>query len=380
MLEDEPAEVDATPAEDEGATEETETPEATEESEAEEEATPTAEATIPVQDATIDIGETPLQVVPVGDFRYNIETAIRDGGAGIPELGLPAGTGGEWVALVVTATNWSEQPATLSMPDFVLDLDNGTGETLLDTGTGAIAQRVPGAETYTNTTETPFATGESRRFLLLYLVPAGTADIDLSIGGQQVDLNPALSSAVPVSTITDAPAAADLLEATVIEVLDASTIEVEVDGARQLVSYLGIDAPAGDSCFAAEATELNKGLVEGQTVWLERQRSNIDRDGRLLRDVWVRDDTGAMVLVSERLVGEGAAESATTTPNTRLRGWLDAAQAVAEQAGAGIWSEQCAAERAAGEEETSPSGEFTGAVFGLVGLAWAGTQGKRSRS
>lgn len=185
---------------------------------------------------------------------------------------------------------------------------------------------------------------------------------------------------MPVAEIADEPAPADLLEATVTDVIDGSTIEVEVDGARQLVSYLGIDTPAGDSCFAAESTELNKGLVEGQTVWLERQRSNNDRDGRLLRDVWVRDDSGAMVLVSERLVGEGAAESATTTPNTRLRGWLDAAQAVAEQAGAGIWSEQCAAERATAEDEgSSTTGEFTGAVFGLVGLAWVGTQSQRGR-
>ena len=197
------------------------------------------------------------------------------------------------------------------------------------------------------------------------------ADIDLSIGGQQLDLNPALSNAVPVSEISAAPASADLLEATVTEVIDASTIEVEVDGVRQQVSYLGIDAPTGDSCFAADATALNKDLVEGQTVWLERQRSNNNREGRLLRDVWVKDDAGAMVLVSERLVGAGAAESATTTPNTRLRGWLDAAQAVAEQAGAGIWSEPCAAERATDEEESSTSDEFTGAIFGLVGLGRA---------
>ncbi len=371
-----PEDEEATPDAGEDTPEATESPEATDEAEAEEADTPTAEATIPVQDATLEIGETPLQVAPVGDFRYSIETAIRDGGAGIPELGLPAGTGGEWVALVVTATNWSEQPATLSMPSFVLNLNNGAGETLLDTGTGVIAQSVPGAEPYTNTTQVPFAAGESHRFLLLYLVPAGTADIDLSIDGQQLDLNPALSNAVPISEISAAPASADLLEATVTDVVDASTIEVEVDGARQLVSYLGIDAPTGDSCFAAEATELNKELVEGQTVWLERQRSNNDREGRLLRDVWVRDDSGAMVLVSERLVGAGAAESATTTPNTRLRGWLDAAQAVAEQSGAGIWSEPCAAERAAEEEEdTSTSGEFTGAVFGLVGVASARTRG-----
>ena len=226
------------------------------------------------------------------------------------------------------------------------------GETLLDTGTGVIAQSVEGAETYTNTTEAPVATGESRRFLLLYLVPAGTADIDLSIGGQQLDLNPALTSAVPISEISAAPASADLLEATVTEVIDASTIEVEVDGVRQQVRYLGIDAPSGDSCFAGEAMALNMDLVEGRTVWLERQRSNNDREGRLLRDVWVKDDSGAMVLVSERLVGEGAAESATSIPNTRLRGWLDAAQAVAEQAGAGIWSEPCAAERATARRRT----------------------------
>ncbi|MBA3529032.1 MAG: thermonuclease family protein [Propionibacteriaceae bacterium] len=242
-----------------------------------------------------------------------------------------------------------------------------------------IAANVPGAEAYGNTEQVDFAAGETHRFLLLYLVPATVADVDLTIDGQELDLSPAFSSAVPISTLAAEPAPADLLEATVTEVIDASTIEVEVDGIRQQVRYLGIDAPTGDACFAADATALNTELVAGETVWLERQRSNVDRQNRLLRDVWVRDDAGDLVLVAERLVGEGAAESATTMPNTRLRGWLDAAQAVAERSESGIWSAECAAERAA-VEDTTTGATMAGIVPVLLGGLWTGSHNRRAPS
>ncbi|MDQ3539229.1 MAG: thermonuclease family protein, partial [Chloroflexota bacterium] len=70
----------------------------------------------------------------------------------------------------------------------------------------------------------------------------------------------------------------------------------------------------------------------------ERQATDVDAQGNWVRDVWVDEDQGQFLLVSEALVGEGAAEADVTEPNTRFAGWLMAAQSSAQSAGDGLWT------------------------------------------
>jgi endonuclease YncB( thermonuclease family) len=135
-----------------------------------------------------------------------------------------------------------------------------------------------------------------------------------------------------------APAAApDLLEATVVAVLDGSRLTVDLGGQQETVQYLGLQAPTGDACFAAEATTANSALVEGEHVWLEREATDRDADGTLMRDVWIADANGNRALVAARLLETGAGTPAPAPPDTRYQAWLQAASALARTNGAGLW-------------------------------------------
>ncbi len=77
-------------------------------------------------------------------------------------------------------------------------------------------------------------------------------------------------------------------EATVARVIDGDTVELD-DGSR--VRYLMIDTPEStqgkDDCFGAEATALNRMLVEGKTVALRYDAECTDAFDRLLAYVEV---------------------------------------------------------------------------------------------
>lgn len=378
---EEPTETEAaTETEEPTATEEptekpTATKEPTEEDATEDEATETPEETIPAQEASVAQSEAPAQVIAVGPFRYTVETAVRAGNDGIPDLDLDASADGDWVALIVTALNWSEVDAVLNMPDFTLDLDDGTSQTLLDSGTGAIADEFGLDTPYQSTESVAFAPNEQHRFLLLYLVDSDANDVDLNIGASQIDLDPVFSADIPLSDLGKEPPEPDLLEATVTKVINGYTIEVEVDGVTQEVRYLGIDAPLASACYAMDSTDANIVLVQNQTVYLERQRSNADREGHLLRDVWVQDANGNLTLVSAQLVAEGAAESKTARPNTRFRGWLDSAEAQAERSDAGMWT-ACAEASSSSSSVAGPA--IAGVLPFFAGLIWVGAGSRLS--
>ena len=84
--------------------------------------------------------------------------------------------------------------------------------------------------------------------------------------------------------------------------------------------------------FAQAATDANRALVEGNTVRLEKDTSETDRYGRLLRYVWVGD-----TMVNLELVKRGLAEAKAYPPDIRYQQQLDAAEDQAKEAGLGMW-------------------------------------------
>jgi endonuclease YncB( thermonuclease family) len=131
--------------------------------------------------------------------------------------------------------------------------------------------------------------------------------------------------------------------ATVTSVTDGDTIKVEIDGKEYRVRYIGMDAPEPDATdpaikrIADAATAANSGIVAGKDVYLEREVSDTDRFGRLLRDVWLIDDGGSYVLVNVELVRLGYAQISTFPPDVRYVRELQAAQQQAQADGVGIW-------------------------------------------
>ena len=132
-------------------------------------------------------------------------------------------------------------------------------------------------------------------------------------------------------------------EAKVVRVIDGDTIVVDFKGKQVHLRYIGMDTPESVKpntpveLMAREATAANEALVAGRTVLLEKDVSETDRFGRLLRDVWVERD-GRLVLVGLELVRTGYANVSTFPPDVRYVDELLAALDQAREAGVGLWA------------------------------------------
>jgi len=130
--------------------------------------------------------------------------------------------------------------------------------------------------------------------------------------------------------------------AKVVKVTDGDTIRVQFDGREERVRYIGIDtpevrgSPGGPEPFGDEATEANARMVKDQEVCLERDVSDRDRYGRLLRYIWLRDGT----LVNEELLRMGLAQVSTYPPDVKyVETRFLPAQREAQAARRGIWGD-----------------------------------------
>jgi micrococcal nuclease len=121
---------------------------------------------------------------------------------------------------------------------------------------------------------------------------------------------------------------------------------VEVDrvlDGRATVRYIGIHTPdtevlgQPEACYTQEASNRNKELVQGKSVFLERDVSDTDQSGRLLRYVYM--ENGQMV--NELLVAEGFAQASTSAADVRHQERFSAAQQQARDAGRGLWGPPC---------------------------------------
>ena len=142
---------------------------------------------------------------------------------------------------------------------------------------------------------------------------------------------------------SDTPPPTGLEEAPVINIVDGDTIDVLFDGQKLRVRYIGIDTPETVDprrpveCFGREASERNRQLVEGKTVGLERDASEADRFGRLLRYVWVDGE-----MVNATLVEQGYAKAITFPPDVRYAELFAALETQARADGRGLWGPACA--------------------------------------
>lgn len=154
------------------------------------------------------------------------------------------------------------------------------------------------------------------------------------------------SPGTPIPTAVSVPALAlsptpevkgeQTQEVLVTGVTDGDTIEIE--GGKK-VRYIGIDTPEtvdprkSVQCFGHEASNKNKELVLGKKVRLEKDVSETDKYGRLLRYVWVGD-----TFVNDYLVRQGYAQSSTYPPDVKYQNQFLQAQKEAREQNRGLWS------------------------------------------
>lgn len=118
--------------------------------------------------------------------------------------------------------------------------------------------------------------------------------------------------------------------------IDGDTIKLTTG---ETVRYIGVDTPESVhptkkvQCFGKEAAAYNKELVVGRKVRLQKDVSNTDRYGRLLRYVYLSDGT----FVNLKLVQEGYAQAATFPPDVKYSKKFVEAAGVAREGKLGLW-------------------------------------------
>ncbi|OGF30413.1 hypothetical protein A3H09_02080 [Candidatus Falkowbacteria bacterium RIFCSPLOWO2_12_FULL_45_13] len=130
----------------------------------------------------------------------------------------------------------------------------------------------------------------------------------------------------------------------VARVIDGDTIELE---SGDHVRYIGIDTPETVDprktvqCFGKEASNKNKELVSGKMVRLEKDITDKDKYGRLLRYVYVDN-----IFVNLELVKQGYAYSYSYPPDIKHQDLFVKAQQEAKDKNLGLWG-SCQAKVAA---------------------------------
>jgi endonuclease YncB( thermonuclease family) len=124
--------------------------------------------------------------------------------------------------------------------------------------------------------------------------------------------------------------------ATVTNIVDGDTIDVAINGQTYRVRYILVNTPERGQPLYAEATEANRKLVGGKTVYLVKDVNETDRYGRLLRYLYLTDGT----FVNAELVCQGFAQLATFPPDVAKEAEIRAARQEAVNAGRGLWADE----------------------------------------
>lgn len=114
--------------------------------------------------------------------------------------------------------------------------------------------------------------------------------------------------------------------AIVAEVIDGDTLRLNTG---EKVRLIGMDTPEIHhpkkpvQCFGEEAKNITKNLVEGKSVRLEKDVSNKDKYGRLLRFVYVENSAktnlaSGEIFLNEYLLKEGYARILTVPPDVSM--------------------------------------------------------------
>ena len=123
----------------------------------------------------------------------------------------------------------------------------------------------------------------------------------------------------------------------VTHIVDGDTLDAILECCECIPTFrvrlLAIDTPERGECYYSEASEALAGMVDGQRVGLERDTSERDGFGRLLRHIYTESGDW----VNATLVAQGYARVMIVGNDTRYSGALETAQADAQAHGRGGW-------------------------------------------
>lgn len=159
---------------------------------------------------------------------------------------------------------------------------------------------------------------------------------------------------LPTDTPTPFPFPPEFVQATALQALDGNTIEVQIGEEVRELRYVLIQAPALEEALGDVAQARNHELISGQTVYLEKDRNETDRNGRLLLYVYLTDGR----MVNEILVNEGLVQVIPTGGDVKYEVELRMAQADAMIQGQGIWDGRRAIANRNASLRSGPGSDF----------------------
>jgi micrococcal nuclease len=159
--------------------------------------------------------------------------------------------------------------------------------------------------------------------------------------------------------------------AQVVDVIDGDTLDVRLDGRVERVRLIGLNTPESVDprrpvqCFGVEASAFTKSLVLEETIYLEYDNTQGERDqfDRLLAYVWLADGR----LLNLELIGGGYAAQYTFNTPYLYRDLFRSAERAARDSEAGLWSPQtCDGDFDAPADYGSVNGDGTGCAEGCI--------------
>lgn len=175
---------------------------------------------------------------------------------------------------------------------------------------------------------------------------------------QKVDEDAEKIMLQPIRTVTPLPkstssAEVPFTEATVIEVIEADTLVLSVNGVEKNVRLLGLEAPKTKDpfhptqFFAQEAFDFAVEKLSGKTVYLEQDISEKDEDGRWLFYVWLKKPNIVPAtpqdvqdrMFNARLLINGFAKPAAYFPNVKYELTLQSLAKQAQEQYWGVWND-----------------------------------------
>lgn len=135
-------------------------------------------------------------------------------------------------------------------------------------------------------------------------------------------------------------------KATVKRVVDGDTIIVIIDNKEYRVRLIGVNSPESTTTieeYGKEASSYTSSKLTGKTVYLEKDVSETDKYGRLLRYVWIdlpshyNENEIKTKMFNSILVINGYAQAATYPPDVKYSNYFKDFQKIARDKNIGLW-------------------------------------------
>lgn len=138
-----------------------------------------------------------------------------------------------------------------------------------------------------------------------------------------------------------------LTKGIVTRVVDGDTAVIKIDNTEYKVRFIGVNTPESTTRiepYGKEASNYTKSKLTNKTVYLEKDVSETDKYGRLLRYIWLEPPTKATdseirtKMFNAILVLNGYAQAATYPPDVKYADYFKKYTLEARERNVGLWA------------------------------------------